>query len=131
MISGRATAVAALGLTLAFGGVAQAQGTEAHHDRTVPVPSAGTSRVIRLGPQAMVREDDRGNIQMVDEEQPKLTEARAAGAALGSVAGGVAGVILLEPRAIAAGSIYGAGEPLEDVRPSPPALVPRPTQSPP
>ena len=121
----RALAVAGLGLTLAFVGPARAE------DRTEPPPPPGTERLIRLGPEAVVLEDDQGNISMVDERVRGLGNARAAGAAAGALVGGVAGIILLEPRAIAAGTIYGAGEPLEDTRPSPPTEYPRPIQSPP
>ena len=119
----RALAVFAFGLSLA--GPARAQ------DRTEPPPPPGTDRLIQLGPEAVVLEDDRGNIRMVDEPEHKLGNGKAAGAAFGAVGGGIAGIILMEPRAIAAGTIYGAGEPLEDTRPARSPEYPRPIQSPP
>jgi hypothetical protein len=121
----RALAVFTLGLTVALAGPVRAQ------DRTEPPPPPGKDRLIQLGPEAVVLEDDHGNIRMVDEPAHKLGNGQAAGAAFGAVGGGVAGIILMEPRAIAAGTIYGAGEPLEDTRPARSPEVPRPIQSPP
>jgi hypothetical protein len=38
--------------------------------RTLPLPAPGTQRLIRVGPQALIREDDRGRLSMVDESTP-------------------------------------------------------------
>jgi hypothetical protein len=38
--------------------------------RTLPLPPPGTHRLIRVGPQALIREDDRGRLSMVDESTP-------------------------------------------------------------
>jgi hypothetical protein len=89
------------------------------HDRTQPPPAPGAHRLVRLGPQALVFEDDRGNISMVDEPGEGITKGQAIGTIAGAVGGGVAGVILAEPRGIAFGAVYGAGEPAgEDETPA-------------
>src|SRR3954466_14637098 len=44
--------------------------------QTVPLPAPGTRRLIRIGPQALVVEDDHGRVKMVDEPGPAPKRAR-------------------------------------------------------
>jgi hypothetical protein len=45
--------------------------------RTLPLPAPGTHRLIRVGPQALIREDDRGRLSMVDESTPPPKAGRS------------------------------------------------------
>jgi hypothetical protein len=59
-----------------------------------PLPRPGTERLIRIGPQALVREDDRGRLQMDDETRGPARLGRGMAAAtevLGLIGLGVAG----------------------------------------
>jgi hypothetical protein len=58
-------------------------------DATEPPPPPGTSRLISIGPQALVSEDDHGNLTMVDEPEPKRTKFQVAGIILGAMTAGV------------------------------------------
>ena len=40
-------------------------------EQVQPLPPPGTCRLIRIGPQALVSEDDRGRFMMVDEPEEK------------------------------------------------------------
>lgn len=63
---GRAAASATLALTLV------ASSAPAHATRDEP-PPPGTERVIRIGPQATVIEDEHGNFTMAEEPPPEQT----------------------------------------------------------
>ncbi|HLW79887.1 MAG TPA: hypothetical protein VKU44_09850 [Terriglobia bacterium] len=58
-------------------------------DAREPPPPPGTSRLISIGPQALVREDDHGNLTMVDEPEPKRSKLNVAGIILGAMTAGV------------------------------------------
>ena len=58
-------------------------------DETEPPPPPGTSRLISIGPQALVREDDHGNLTMVDEPEPKRSKFKVVGIILGAMTAGV------------------------------------------
>jgi hypothetical protein len=62
----RVVAGAGLLLTLTSGLAAQAE----------PRPPPGQARLIRIGPQALVSEDARGHVTMVEEPPPKTTITR-------------------------------------------------------
>jgi hypothetical protein len=95
-------------------------------------PSA-THHLVRIGPQALVFEDERGNVSMVDEVQPTLSRGQAVGIALGAFGGGAATIIMNEPRALPIGAAYAAEQPVQSgiVRVAQPVSTPAPTQSPP
>jgi hypothetical protein len=63
---------------------------------TAPLPSPGTYRLIRIGPQLVLREDARGTIILIDEPEEKPNRGGAArGAALVfGVLGGSAALLL-------------------------------------
>jgi hypothetical protein len=42
--------------------------------KALPLPAPGTHRLIRIGPQALVMEDDRGQFTMVDEADAETPE---------------------------------------------------------
>ena len=94
---------------------------------------AGTHHLVRIGPQALVFEDERGNVSMVDEVQPELTRGQAVGIALGAFGGGTAAVIMNEPRAMPIGAAYSADQPTQGgiVRFTQPVSTPAPAVSPP
>jgi hypothetical protein len=57
--------------------------------QALPLPPPGTSRLIRIGPQALIREDDRGRLTMADEPAPKPSRGQRLFAVLfGVVAAG-------------------------------------------
>ena len=58
-------------------------------DETQPPPPPGTFRLISIGPQALVREDDQGNLTMVDEAEPTRSRSRVASIMLGAMTAGV------------------------------------------
>lgn len=58
-------------------------------DATQPPPPPGTSRLISIGPQALVREDDHGDLTMVDEPEPERSKLKVAGIILGAMTAGV------------------------------------------
>ena len=58
-------------------------------DATEPPPPPGTSRLISIGPQALVREDDHGKLTMVDEPEPERSKLQVAGIILGAMTAGV------------------------------------------
>jgi hypothetical protein len=105
---------------LASAGVARAEETAA---------PAAQHHLVRIGPQALVFEDARGNVSMVDEVQPDLTRGQAIGITLGAFGGGTAAVIINEPRAIAIGAAYSAEQPTRGgiVRFTQPVSTPDPT----
>ena len=96
-------------------------------------PPAATHRLVRIGPQALVSEDEHGNVSMVDEVQPTLSRGQAVGIALGAFGGGAATIIMNEPRAMAIGAAYSAEQPSRGgiVRFAQPVSTPKPTRSPP
>jgi hypothetical protein len=63
-------------------------------DRTEPPPPSGMYRLIRIGPQALVLEDEHGSVTMVDEPAPRVKRGTALGAFLGLWVGAVAGQYL-------------------------------------
>jgi hypothetical protein len=82
-------AVAAAGLVLALRGAspAHADGPSPPaqtSDRRLPLPPPGTHRLIRIGPQMLVSEDDQGRVTMVDEptDQPRRGRSLAGVAAV-------------------------------------------------
>jgi hypothetical protein len=58
-------------------------------------PAAHAERLIRIGPQALVVEDDRGNVTMAEEPQPDRHDARRVAVGLGAMFVIGAGVFLL------------------------------------
>jgi hypothetical protein len=75
----RAVAGVGLVLTLHAAQPARADGS-ARPPRTAgqtrPLPAPGTHRLIRIGPQALVIEDDHGRVSMVEEPGPKARRGR-------------------------------------------------------
>ncbi|HSY41555.1 MAG TPA: hypothetical protein VLA79_18580 [Polyangia bacterium] len=74
------------------GPVVRAAGAEqpsTRGDETEPAPPPGASRLISIGPQALVREDDHGNLTMVDEPEPQSSKSQVAGIMLGAMTAGV------------------------------------------
>jgi hypothetical protein len=69
-----AVGAASLLLVLQLSSPARGEGTTVPaqtHSQRAPLPRPGTYRLIRIGPQALVKEDDRGRITMVDELDDK------------------------------------------------------------
>ena len=64
-------------------------------DETEPPPPPGTSRLISIGPQALIREDDHGKLTMVDEPEPQRSKFQVVGIMLGAMTAGV--VIVFSP----------------------------------
>src|SRR5262249_24567102 len=61
-------------MVLQLGSTARADGTSVPAQTNVqraPLPPPGTYRLIRIGPQALVKQDDRGNITTADELDDK------------------------------------------------------------
>ena len=58
-------------------------------DAREPPPPPGTSRLISIGPQALVREDEHGNLTMVDEPEPERSKLKVVGIILGAMTAGV------------------------------------------
>ncbi len=78
-----------LGLT---GLVVQPAGAEQQAigaNETEPPPPPGTFRLISIGPQALVREDDHGHLTMVDDPEPQRSKLKVAGIMLGAMTAGV------------------------------------------
>jgi hypothetical protein len=44
------------------------------HGQRAPLPRPGTYRLIRIGPQALVKEDDHGKVTMVDEQDGQTAD---------------------------------------------------------
>ncbi len=105
----RLGATLGLGLTVSFSAPSLGRG-----DRTRPPPADGEHRLVRLGPQALVYEDDRGNVSMVDEPTPEPSRGQLIGAAIGGMGGGLAGAMLYSGQDYVRISVYGSGKPLED-----------------
>jgi hypothetical protein len=83
----RAIAVFVTVLTLHTAPAARADvpaSAEQPSGHTLPLPPRGTHRLIRIGPQALVMEDDRGRFTMVDEppEAPQFGKGLVAATAL-------------------------------------------------
>jgi hypothetical protein len=97
----RVVAALWLGLTVLLAPAARAD------DKASDLPPPGTHRLIRLGPQALVSEDEHGNVTMVDEEAPEHIRGRALGFVLGLLFGGVAGELLAGPHDVTRGVAYG------------------------
>jgi hypothetical protein len=53
------------------------------------LPPPGTCRLVRIGPQALVTEDDRGRFSMVDEPETEPRRGRVAGLVIGILTAGV------------------------------------------
>ena len=68
-------------------------------DGTEPPPPPGTSRLISIGPQALVREDDHGNLTMVDDPEPQEIETQSGGYHVGCDDGRRGDRLLRRPRA--------------------------------
>ena len=64
-------------------------------DETEPPPPPGTSRLISIGPQALVREDDHGKLTMVDDTEPQTSKLQVVGIMLGAMTAGV--VVVFSP----------------------------------
>ena len=82
-------AASCLGLTGPVVQLASAEPQSIRGDETRPPPPPGTSRLISIGPQALVREDDHGILTMVDEPEPKRSKLQVAGIMLGAMTAGV------------------------------------------
>jgi hypothetical protein len=86
----RAIAVLVTALTLHTTSAAHADDVEFQglaeqtSGHVLPLPPRGAHRLIRIGPQALVQEDDRGRFTMVDEppEPPKVGRGLVAATAL-------------------------------------------------
>lgn len=79
--------VAAAGLLLTFqlAGPARADGPTAPaetSDQTLPLPPPETYRLIRIGPQELVREDDHGRLTPVEEPPAELGRGQRIAAVL-------------------------------------------------
>jgi hypothetical protein len=98
----RVLSVLCLGLTLLLAPPARAD-----DDRGRDLPPPGTTRLIRLGPQALVSEDEHGNLTMVDEGVPGSSRAQAVGFVFGLLFGGATGELLGGRNDVARGVIYG------------------------
>ena len=61
----------------------------ARADETEPWPSPGTHRLIRIGPEALVSEDDHGRLSMVEEPPPEKTKIDVVTIVLGAMTAGV------------------------------------------
>jgi hypothetical protein len=68
---------------------------ETTHVGSLPLPAPGTHRLIRLGPQMLVMQDDQGRFTMADEptEKPKRGRSLAAVTAVFGVIG--VGLVIL------------------------------------
>ncbi len=82
-------AASCLGLTGLVVRPAGAQQQAIRADETEPLPPPGTSRLISIGPQALVSEDDHGKLTMVDEPEPQRSKFQVAGIMLGAMTAGV------------------------------------------
>ena len=78
-----------LGLTGPVVQPARAEPQPIRGAETEPLPPPGTFRLISIGPQALVREDDHGKLTMVDEPEPKRSKSKVAGIILGAMTAGV------------------------------------------
>jgi hypothetical protein len=105
----RLGATVGLALGVSFGAPAWAEGQTQR-----PPPADGEHRLVRLGPQALVFEDNHGNVSMVDEPTPEPSRGQLLGAALGGMSGGLAGAMLYSGQDYVRISVYGSGKPLED-----------------
>jgi hypothetical protein len=92
----RAFASVALALTLLATAPARAEGPappQQTSSKLLPLPAPGTTRLIRIGPQEAVIEDDQGQVTPVEEgETGKPTRGeniRAAATMMGIVTGGL------------------------------------------
>jgi hypothetical protein len=88
----RAIGAAALILTLHAAAPARAEIPGAPPQsgaQTLPLPPSGTKRMIRIGPQALVQEDDHGRVKMADEPttQPRPGRSFIATSALFGILG--------------------------------------------
>jgi hypothetical protein len=68
---------------------ASAEQQASRTDETEPPPPPGTSRLISIGPQALVSEDDHGKLTMVDEPEPQRSKLKVVGIMLGAMTAGV------------------------------------------
>lgn len=74
-----------------------------------PVPPTGAHRLIRIGPQALISEDETGKVSMVDEPEPQATFSPV-GFVFAALTGGLGGVMFTnEPRNVGIGAAYGGG----------------------
>jgi hypothetical protein len=94
-----ALATASLGLTLGMVTPADAQRQEED-------PAAGAERLIRIGPQALVSEDEHGNVSMVDEPPPDTDTLTVVATLVGATLGGFVAPMTLLPRAVVTGATY-------------------------
>lgn len=75
------------------------------NSKLLPLPAPGTHRLIRIGPQALVSEDDRGQVTFVDEAaiEPKAKRGEsivAASVMLGLLGAGA--ILFLGPSELTA-----------------------------
>lgn len=98
-------AASCLALTGPIIGAASAEQPATRGNETEPPPPPGTSRLISIGPQALVREDDHGNLTMVDEPEPQRSKSQVVGIMLGAMTAGV--VIAFSPAYRTTGSNDG------------------------
>jgi hypothetical protein len=63
----RAVAAVSLVLALHAAPLARADAPTRSNVASLPLPAPGTERLVRLGPQVLLREDDQGHFEMVDE----------------------------------------------------------------
>jgi hypothetical protein len=92
----RALVAVGLALTLAAASPARADVTTPPpqtNSRLLPLPPPGTYRLIRIGPQFLLKEDDRGRVTQVEEsavEPRRGQSAVAAAVMMGILTGGAA-----------------------------------------
>jgi hypothetical protein len=93
--------VAVLWLGLAMASPLRAEA----RDQSLPPP--GTTRLIRIGPQALVSEDEHGNVTMVDEPAPKAQRGKALVLFLGILTGAVVEDVFYGPSDLVRGAVIG------------------------
>jgi hypothetical protein len=96
--------VACATLAALLGAPARAQ------EPAAPAPLGHIKRVIKLGPEAVVVEDEHGTVTMAPEPPPpKRTDRDVLGPVLSAMVGGIVGSIASGPRYVAIGVAYGGG----------------------
>src|SRR4051812_42714022 len=103
----RLGATVGLALGVSFAAPAWAEKQAEEQTQRSPRPG-GEHRLVRLGPQALVFEDNHGNVSMVDEPTPEPSRGQLIGAALGGMSGGLAGAMLYSGQDYVRISVYGS-----------------------
>ena len=99
----RAAVALCMGLAVSLAASARAG------DRTEPPPPPGMYRLIRIGPQALVLEDEHGAVTMADEAPPRVKGEAVLGVFFGMAVGAVAGEYLNGTDDFVRGAVIGAG----------------------